>query len=194
MRKTTVTRITTETQITLTLNLDGKGEAKISTGIPFFDHMLNLFTYHGNFDLEITAHGDLDIDCHHTVEDVGICFGDSLAKCLGDKKGIVRYGMAIIPMDEALVLASIDISGRAYLGYKLPRRKGKVGNFDLEMVEEFYRSVVNHAAITLHIQAIAGSNLHHLAEATFKAFAHALSQAVSINPDIKAIPSTKGML
>lgn len=194
MRKASITRNTKETQITLKINLDGKGKSKIDTGVPFIDHMLNLFTCHGYFDLEIKAKGDLNVDCHHTVEDIGICLGKALSLALKDKKKITRYGMAVIPMDETLVLVSVDISGRSYLGYKLPHKKGKIGNFDLEMIEEFYRSVVNNSEITLHIQALAGNNLHHLAEATFKAFARALSQAVSINPRSKNIPSTKGIL
>ncbi|MBI5207848.1 MAG: imidazoleglycerol-phosphate dehydratase HisB [Candidatus Firestonebacteria bacterium] len=194
MRKAIITRNTKETKISLKLNLDGKGIAKICTCVPFLDHMLTLFTCHGLFDLEVKAEGDLDVDCHHTVEDIGICLGEAINKSLQDKKSINRYGMAVIPMDESLVLLSLDISGRPYLGYKLPRKKGKIGNFDLEMVEEFYRSVANNAFITLHIQALAGTNLHHLAEASFKAFARALSSAVSINPRIKGIPSTKGML
>lgn len=194
MRRSSIKRNTRETQITLDLNIDGEGNAGINTGVPFLDHMLTLFACHGLFDLKIEAKGDLEVDCHHTVEDIGICLGSALSECLLEKKSITRYGTATVPMDETLVLVSLDISGRPYLGYKLPRKKGKVGNFDLEMVEEFYRSVATHAAITLHIQALAGSNLHHLAEATFKAFGRALSQSVSLNPRIQGIPSTKGVI
>ncbi len=194
MRKASLKRNTKETQISLELNLDGKGKAVIETGVPFFDHMLTLFTYHGSFDLKVKAKGDLAIDCHHTIEDIGICLGDALSCCLKDKKSIKRYGFSILPMDETLILVSLDISGRPFLGYKFPRRKGKIGNFDIEMIEEFYRALVNKAGITLHIQVLAGNNLHHLAEASFKAFARALKDAVSINPQIKGIPSTKGIL
>lgn len=194
-RKTQIVRKTKETDITLSLNLDGKGAYDIETSIPFLDHMLSLFAKHGLFDLKIKAKGDIEIDYHHTVEDVGICLGDALKKALGNKAGIKRYGNATVPMDEAVASAAIDISERPYLVYKaaLPK-KGRIKNFDADLVEDFFQAVVSKSGITLHVLAPYGRNIHHIIEAMFKAFGRALSEAVRVDARIKGVMSTKGRL
>jgi imidazoleglycerol-phosphate dehydratase len=193
-----VQRKTNETDISLTLILDGSGKAeKVSTGLPFLDHMLQLFAAHGLFDLALSARGDLEVDGHHTVEDIGICLGCALAEALGDKRGITRYGCALVPMDEALAEVAIDISGRPCLVYKTPQgfRSGSVGSFDLELVGEFLQALANKAGITLHVTARYGRNRHHLAEAIFKALGRALDAATRLDPRMaRRIPSTKGTL
>ena len=195
MRIVTVNRKTKETDISLTLNLDGKGEAKINTGCGFFDHMLDLFTRHGRFDLSVTCVGDVEVDYHHTVEDVGIVLGQAFKKALGDMKGIVRYGSTILPMDESLILTSLDISGRSFLKLDIPVRASRIGDFPVELVEEFFLAFVRHAGITLHVVKMAGTNSHHVVEGTFKSFARSLKTAVSIDKDFaNEIPSTKGVL
>lgn len=195
MRSVSVNRKTKETDINLTINLDGKGESKINTGCGFFDHMLDLFARHGRFDLEVTCNGDVNVDYHHTVEDVGIVLGQAFKKALGDMKGIVRYGSTILPMDESLILTSLDISGRSYLRLDMPIRATKIGDFPVELVEEFFLAFVRHAGITLHVVKMAGTNSHHVVEGTFKSFARSLKMAVSIDKDFaNEIPSTKGVL
>ncbi|MBI3397945.1 MAG: imidazoleglycerol-phosphate dehydratase HisB [Deltaproteobacteria bacterium] len=194
-RKAQIVRKTKETDITLNLNLDGKGMYTIDTSIPFLDHMLSLFTKHGLFDLKIKAKGDIEIDYHHTVEDIGICLGDALKKALGNKVGIKRYGSAVVPMDEAIASTTLDISDRPYLVYKviLPK-KVKIKNFDPDLMEDFLQAVVNRSGITLHIGVPYGRNMHHIIEAIFKAFGRALKEAVTIDPRIKGVMSTKGKL
>ena len=194
-RKAQVIRKTKETDIILNLNLDGKGVYDIRTSIPFLDHMLSLFARHGLFDLKIKAKGDIEIDYHHTVEDIGICLGDALKKALGTKAGIKRYGNATVPMDEAVASAAIDISDRPYLVYKaaLPK-KSKIKNFDADLVEDFLQAVVSRSGITLHVTVPYGRNIHHIIEAVFKAIARALSDAVRLDSRIKGVMSTKGRL
>lgn len=190
-----LTRNTSETQITVKLDLDGSGQSRVKTGIGFLDHMLTAFARHSMFDLQVDATGDLHIDYHHTTEDVGIVLGQALSRAVGDKRGIRRYGHASVPMDEALVDASVDFSGRAYLGWSPVFDRDKVGEMDTELFEEFFRALVGNAAITLHVSQRAGRNAHHIAEACFKAVARALREAVE--PDARAagtIPSTKGSL
>lgn len=195
MRTSQISRKTNETDITLTLNLDGKGEATLNTGVGFLDHMLTLFAKHGKLDLEITCKGDTQVDDHHSVEDIGICLGEAFREALGDKKGICRYGSLILPMDEALILAAVDLSGRSYLGFDVNLPSKKVGSFDTELVEEFFLSFVRTAGLNLHIKSLSGSNTHHIIEGTFKAVARALREAVKIDLDFKdEIPSTKGVL
>ncbi len=194
MRKAERTRKTNETEIKLNLNIDGNGQYKIKTGIPFFDHMLELFAKHGFFDLQIEAKGDTEVDFHHTVEDVGIVLGQAFREALGDMKGIVRYGNATIPMDEAIAITSIDISGRPALVFKNKFDKEKTGGFDAELVEEFLKAFVNNAMIALHIDQKEGTNLHHKIEAVFKSLARALDEATKIDPRQKSVPSTKGVL
>ncbi len=195
MRETTITRKTKETDISLTINLDGKGVSNINTGCGFFDHMLDLFSRHGRFDLNVVCNGDINVDYHHTVEDVGIVLGQALKKALGDMKGIVRYGTTILPMDESLILTAIDISGRSYLKLDLPTRANKIGDFPIELVEEFFLAFVRHAGITLHVVKMAGTNAHHIVEGAFKSFARSLKTAVSIDKEFASeIPSTKGVL
>jgi imidazoleglycerol-phosphate dehydratase len=194
MRTTSVGRNTKETKIKLELNLDGTGIFEIKTGIGFFDHMLSQTAWHGLLDLHITAAGDLDVDSHHTVEDVGIVFGQAIKKALGEKKGINRYGHAYVPMDEALALAVIDLSGRPFLSFRAELGKGHLNNFDLEMVEEFFRAVAVQSEMNLHIHLLDGTNSHHCIEAIFKAFGRALAVAVKIDERITEIPSTKGVL
>lgn len=194
-RKTQIIRKTKETDISLSLNLDGKGAYDIRTSIPFLDHMLSLFAKHGLFDLKIKAKGDIEIDYHHTVEDVGICLGHALKKALGSKIGIKRYGSATVPMDEAVAFAAIDISERPYLVYKvvLPK-KSKIKNFDADLVEDFFQAIVSKSGITLHVSAPYGRNIHHIIEAMFKAFGRALSEATRVDARIKGVMSTKGRL
>jgi imidazoleglycerol-phosphate dehydratase len=194
MRKATISRKTKETEIRVELNLDGKGKEKISTSIPFLDHMLNLMGGHGMLDLVIQAKGDTEIDFHHTVEDIGICLGEALKKALGAKEGIYRYGTAFIPMDESLASVHLDLSGRPHLMFHLPLRKRKIGDFDVELVREFFQALVNHAALTLHIEVGYGTNAHHMLESLFKACGRALRQAISKDPRRRGVPSTKGKL
>ena len=195
MRKVTINRKTKETDISLTLNLDGKGVANVNTGCGFFDHMLDLFARHARFDLDVTCNGDINVDYHHTVEDVGIVLGQAIKKALGDMKGIVRYGSTTLPMDESLILTAIDISGRSFLKLDLPMRASKIGDFPVELIEEFFLAFVRHAGITLHVVKIAGTNAHHIAEGAFKSFARSLKTAVAIDKDFAdEIPSTKGVL
>ena len=195
MRKAEIKRKTNETDISLMLNIDGKGESKIDSGCGFLDHMLTLFARHARFDLTVECKGDTAVDFHHTTEDIAIVLGDALKKALGDMKGIVRYGSFMLPMDETLVMAALDISGRSYLSYDLEIPAQKVGEFDTELVEEFFNAFVRHSEITLHIKHFSGTNSHHIIEAAFKAVARALSAAVKIDEQYKdEIPSTKGVL
>lgn len=195
MRTATVQRKTAETDIKLSLNLDGKGVSEIDSGCGFLDHMLTLFARHGRFDLNLTCKGDLRVDGHHTVEDVGIALGQAFASALGDKKGITRYGNTILPMDEALILSAVDISGRSYLGYEMSLPTEKVGEFDTELGAEFWLAFVRNANVTLHIRQIAGNNSHHILEGAFKSVARTLRAAVAIDPAAAdEIPSTKGVL
>ena len=194
MRKSEVTRNTKETKISVKLNLDGTGKSKIATGVPFLDHMLEQVARHGVFDLEISAKGDLHIDAHHTVEDIGITFGQAFAKAAGDKKGVRRYGQAYVPLDEALSRAVVDLSGRPGLEYHIEFTRARIGEFDVDLVHEFFQGFVNHAQVTLHVDSLKGTNAHHQAETAFKAFARALRMAVEADPRVKDVPSTKGKL
>ena len=195
MRTATVTRKTAETDIALTLVLDGTGKSEIATGCGFLDHMLTLFARHGRFDLTLTCKGDTWVDDHHTVEDIGIALGRAFGEALGEKRGITRYGSQILPMDETLVMAAVDLSGRACLGYLLPFPSEKIGTFDTELCKEFFAAFVGNAACALHIRLIAGDNSHHIAEGAFKATARALRAAVALDPALgDEIPSTKGAL
>ncbi len=194
-RTATLARTTSETDIALTLALDGTGIAQLATGIGFFDHMLTAFARHGGFDLTLSATGDLHIDAHHTVEDVGIVLGAAFRQALGEKRGITRFGHALVPMDEALAEAAVDISGRAHLAWNVPFDRATLGTMDTQLFEEFFRAFTGNALITLHITRRAGTNAHHVAEAAFKAAARALRMAVAIDPRLDdAIPSTKGAL
>jgi imidazoleglycerol-phosphate dehydratase len=194
-RRAEISRETSETAITVALGLDGEGRADIATGIGFLDHMLTALARHGLFDLKVRAKGDLHIDFHHTTEDVGIVIGQGLRQALGDKRGIRRYGAAVIPMDEALAEAAVDISGRPFLAWSVTFAQPKIGEMDTELFEEFFRALAFNAGITLHITQKAGTNAHHVAEACFKALARALREAVEPDPRaISAIPSTKGVL
>lgn len=195
MRNATVRRATVETDITLSLSLEGNGISDVNTGCGFLDHMLTLFARHGRFDLSVTCRGDVEVDDHHTVEDIGICLGLAVAEALSEKRGINRYGTMILPMDEALILASVDLSGRSFLNYTISVPTEKVGTFDTELVQEFFLAFTRAADCTLHLKQLDGSNSHHIIEAIFKAVARALKQAVAIDPDIEGeIPSTKGVL
>ena len=195
MRSASLTRKTTETEIALTLALDGSGKAEIDTGIGFFDHMLDQLSRHGLMDLTLTAQGDLHIDDHHTVEDCGIAIGQALAQALGDKRGIRRYASCHLPMDDAQVRVSLDLSGRPYLVWNIAFPTQKIGSFDTELVREFFQALATHGGITLHVDMLHGFNSHHIAEAAFKALARALREAVEIDPRrADAIPSTKGAL
>ena len=195
MRKAEIKRDTAETKISLKIDLDGRGNSKISTGVGFLDHMLTLFAKHGHFDLEISCVGDTQVDDHHSTEDIGICLGKAFAKALGDKAGIYRYGDITLPMDEALILAAVDISGRSYLGYALEIPTEKVGSFDTELVEEFWTAFTSNAGLDLHLRQLAGKNSHHIIEGAFKAAGRALRKAVAIDPDFAdEMPSTKGVL
>jgi imidazoleglycerol-phosphate dehydratase len=189
-----ISRETKETKIDLSLNLDGAGESDIETGIGFFDHMLTHVARHGLCDLTVVARGDLDVDAHHTVEDVGICLGQAFAKALGAPTGIVRFGHAVVPMDEALAEAAIDISGRPFLSFSAEFPGRRVGEFDAELVEEFFRAFAVNSRTTVHIVLRYGGNVHHCIEGIFKAFARALGESVKLDPRVKDVPSTKGML
>ena len=193
-RTAAIARTTAETNIRIRLDLDGRGEHAIATGIPFLDHMLAQVARHGHFDLAVEATGDLAVDFHHTVEDVGITLGQALAKALGDKAGIRRYGHAYVPMDEALARVVVDCSGRPFLAYEAPRGVEAIGLFPFQLVEEFLRAVAVQAGLTLHVSILAGRDAHHMAEAIFKALGRALDVAVSRDERVKGIPSTKGVL
>ncbi|MBD3618570.1 MAG: imidazoleglycerol-phosphate dehydratase HisB [Chromatiales bacterium] len=194
-RNASVSRDTLETKITTTVNLDGTGKASFATGIPFFEHMLDQVARHGLIDIDLKAEGDLHIDAHHTVEDVGITLGEAFAKALGDKKGIRRYGHAYVPLDEALSRVVIDFSGRPGLDYHVDYPRARIGDFDVDLISEFFQGFVNHARATVHIDSIRGRNAHHIAETIFKAFGRALRMAVEPDPRMQGItPSTKGML
>lgn len=190
------TRKSFETDVSVSVNLNGKGSINIETGIGFFDHMLTLFAAHGCFELNVNCIGDLEIDGHHTVEDIGIVMGKVFRQALGERKGILRYGTTFLPMDESLVMVSLDISGRPYLHYEVPALNSLVGDFDTQLVEEFLRSFSNHCGLTLHIRVLYGRNTHHIIEGIFKAFGRALKQAVALDPEItlESIPSTKGII
>jgi len=195
MRAAEITRKTAETDISLCLHLDGSGKGEINTGCGFLDHMLTLFSKHGRFDLTVRCVGDVQVDYHHTVEDIGIALGEAFAKALGDKRGICRYGDITLPMDETLILAAVDISGRSYLGYALDIPTQKVGDFDTELTEEFFIAFTRSASLTLHIRQLSGRNSHHIIEGTFKAVARALRKAVAMDEAARdEIPSTKGVL
>ena len=194
MRQANIHRDTKETQIQLAFGLDGTPRYQIETGVGFFDHMLTLFAVHGLFDLSIKAKGDLHIDAHHTVEDVGICLGQAFRQALGDAVGIKRYASCIVPMDEVLVQVAIDLSNRPHLSFNAAIPKVKIGDFDSELAEEFFKAFVSHARITLHMSLLAGDNLHHCIEGCFKAFAICLDEATQIDPRKKGIPSSKGVL
>jgi imidazoleglycerol-phosphate dehydratase len=195
MRQAQVTRNTLETQIEVRLNLDGSGKSKLATGVGFFDHMLDQVARHGMLDLEVEAKGDLHIDAHHTVEDVGITVGQAFTKAIGDKKGVRRYGHAYVPLDEALSRVVIDLSGRPGLEYSVDYARGLIGEFDVDLVHEFFQGFVNHASVTLHIDNLKGRNAHHQAETIFKAFGRALRMAVELDARASGIlPSTKGSL
>ena len=195
MRVAQIDRKTAETDICLKINIDGKGESKIATGCGFLDHMLVLFAKHGRFDLEVSCKGDIEVDYHHTAEDIGICLGKAFAQALGDKKGIVRYGSMILPMDESLILSAVDFSGRSFLAFGLEIPASKVGDLDTELVEEFWLAFVRSAECNLHIKQLAGTNSHHIIEGAFKSVARSFKQAVAIDADFAdEIPSTKGVL
>lgn len=194
MREAKVTRNTLETQISVRLNLDGTGQSKLATGVPFLDHMLDQVARHGVFDLEVTAKGDLHIDAHHTVEDVGITLGQAFAQAAGDKKGVRRYGHAYVPLDEALSRVVVDLSGRPGLEMNVKFARARIGEFDVDLVHEFFQGFVNHAQVTLHIDNLKGGNAHHQAETAFKGFARALRMAVELDPRAAGVPSTKGSL
>ena len=194
-RIASIVRKTAETDITLKLNLDGTGKADIDTGVPFLNHMLTLFASHGRFDLTVNCTGDTDVDDHHSVEDIGIALGEAIRQSLGEKRGIVRYGSMLLPMDEALILCAIDLSGRGYLAYELAIPAEKIGTFDTELGKEFFLALTRTSAMTLHLRQMAGENSHHILEGAFKSFARALRTAVKIDADTAGeIPSSKGVL
>jgi len=193
-RTATIERITNETRIKLSLTVDGTGAAKICTSVPFLDHMLNLFARHGLFNMDVEACGDIDIDFHHTVEDIGIVLGEAFKQALGDKKGIRRYGQATVPMDETLASVAVDISGRPYLVYHVNLPKVKIGEFDVELAREFFQAFANHCGLNLHINVMYGDNVHHIIEACFKAFARAMDTATQLDSRINDVMSTKGVL
>jgi len=193
-RTATIERKTSETDIVVKVNLDGSGESSIETGVGFFDHMLTLFAKHGFFDLEIKAKGDLEVDGHHTVEDVGICMGQAFEKAVGDKSGITRYGFFVLPMNEALATVSLDFCGRPFLAYNLDLSAQHVGGFDTDLAHEFFHAFVTNAGVTLHVRMQAGTNPHHIIEAVFKAFGKAMDKATTVDARIKGVQSTKGVL
>ncbi len=195
MRTAAVTRDTAETKISVSVNLDGKGRSKLATGVPFLDHMLDQVARHGLLDLDVAAKGDLHIDAHHTVEDIGIALGQAVAKAIGEKRGVRRFGHAYVPLDEALSRVVIDFSGRPGLEFNVPFVRARIGEFDVDLVHEFFQGFVNHAQVTLHVDNLRGTNAHHQAETVFKAFARALRMAVEADPRAGgAVPSTKGTL
>lgn len=193
-REAVIRRETAETKVELELTLAGTGESVLHTGLPFFEHMLSLISYHASWDLKIKAEGDIEVEPHHLVEDVGLCLGKALKKALGKKEGIKRYGSCLLPMDEALVMVALDLSGRPYLGYRLNPPPGRIGDFDVELVEEFLLGLVNEGRFTLHIRKLAGHNRHHLVEALCKGLGRALKEAVQQDGSNNKIPSTKGVL
>jgi imidazoleglycerol-phosphate dehydratase len=193
-RSATITRLTQETDVRVVLDLDGNGVGTVHTGVPFLDHMLMLFAKHGLFGLEVACKGDLHIDAHHSVEDIGICLGTAFDKALGDKAGIVRFAHSYFPMDETLARVAVDLSGRPYLVYKVKVGRERIGTLDSELVEEFWKAFVTHARVNVHIELLYGRNTHHIFEAVFKAAARALSLATRIDPRMQGIPSTKGVL
>ena len=193
MRTSEITRKTAETDIRLGLNLDGTGKSRVDTGCGFLDHMLTLFAAHGRFDLDICCHGDTQVDDHHSVEDIGICLGQAFQACLGEKRGIGRYGSFLLPMDEALILCAADLSGRSCLCFELPIPTEKIGSFDTELVEEFFLAFTRNCPMSLHLKMLAGKNAHHIVEGAFKAFGRAMRQAAALDGS-DAIPSTKGVL
>ena len=195
MRTAEIKRTTKETDIALRLDIDGTGKSEVNSGVGFLDHMLTLFAKHGRFDLELSCNGDTYVDDHHSVEDIGIALGQAFEQALGDKRGIVRYGSFILPMDETLILSAVDISGRSYLNFDLHIPTQKVGTFDTELTEEFFLGFVRNANLTLHLKQLEGKNSHHIIEGAFKAFGRTMKQAVAIDEDFKdEIPSTKGVL
>lgn len=195
MREAQIIRKTEETDISLKLNLDGNGNCQIDTGCGFLNHMLTLFAKHGRFDLDLRCVGDIDVDYHHTAEDIGICLGQAFLEAVGDKRGITRYGSMMLPMDETLILSAVDISGRSHLAFGLQIPTQKVGDFDTELVEEFWLAFIREARMTLHIMQLEGKNSHHIIEGTFKSVARSLRQAVKIDPTLAGeIPSSKGVL
>ena len=194
MRQAVKERKTLETAVSVSIGLDGSGKADIATGVGFFDHMLTLFAKHGLFTLDVQASGDLAVDCHHTVEDVGIVLGQALNKAAGEKKGICRYGQFLVPMDEALVQVVLDFSGRPFLTFDAELGLGRVGEMDVEMVEEFLRALAVNAGLTLHVRMLAGKNRHHIIEAIFKALGRALAASLAIDPRVQGVPSSKGVL
>lgn len=193
-RTAIIERTTSETDISVRLNVDGTGESSIDTGVGFFDHMLTLFAKHGLFDLVISAKGDLQVDGHHTVEDVGICLGQAFREALGTKEGIARYGFFVLPMDEALATVAVDISGRPFLAYNLDMTSSKVGGFDTDLTHEFFQAFISNAGVSMHVRLQAGTNPHHVIEAVFKAFARAMDVATTVDQRITGVQSTKGML
>ena len=193
-REAHVTRNTLETQISVKLNLDGSGSGKLATHVPFLDHMLDQVARHGVFNLEVEARGDLHIDAHHTVEDIGITLGQAFSQAVGDKKGVRRYGHAYVPLDEALTRVVVDLSGRPGLDFHVDFVRARIGQFDVDLVHEFFQGFVNHALVTLHVDNLRGSNAHHQAETAFKAFGRALRMAVELDPRVGDVPSTKGSL
>jgi imidazoleglycerol-phosphate dehydratase len=193
-RQAKVTRNTNETQISVALNLDGSGQSRLATGVPFLDHMLDQIARHGVFDLEVEAKGDLHIDAHHTVEDIGITLGQAFAKAVGAKEGVRRYGHAYVPLDEALSRVVVDLSGRPGLSLKIDFVRARIGEFDVDLVHEFFQGFTNHALVTLHVDNLKGDNAHHQAETAFKAFGRALRSAVELDPRVTGVPSTKGSL
>lgn len=193
-RKAVIERVTKETQIKLSLEIDGKGAAKVCTSVPFLDHMLDLFARHGLFDLQVDAKGDIDIDFHHTVEDIGIVLGQAFKEALGGKQGIRRYGQATVPMDETLASVAVDLSGRPYLVYHVPLPKVKIGEFDVELVREFFQAFTNNCGANVHLNVMYGDNVHHIVEACFKALARAMDLATQLDPRIEGVMSTKGTL
>ncbi|MCK8601317.1 imidazoleglycerol-phosphate dehydratase HisB [Desulfoferrobacter suflitae] len=193
-RRGRVTRETRETQIRLTLDLDGQGSVRLTTGVPFLDHMLTLFAAHGLFDLDVEAQGDLEVDAHHTVEDLGICLGQALSRALGERQGIRRYGHAVVPMDEARAAVTLDLSNRPFLVYHTPPMSSRVGQFETQLVPEFLRAFCQHGGITLHIEVPCGANTHHILEAIFKALGRALDEATAFDRRRRGVPSSKGSL
>ena len=193
-RTATISRTTKETNIALSLNLDGSGQGNVNTGVQFLDHMLLLFAKHGLFDLDVSCQGDLGVDAHHSVEDIGICLGLAFEKALGDKSGLVRFAHSYFPMDETLVRAVADLSGRPYLVYNVKAERDRVGKLDSELIEEFWKAVVSHGRMNLHIEMLYGRNMHHIFEAVFKATARALCLATRVDERVQGVPSTKGVI